>query len=178
MTGRTISTISGSCIERGQKDAPLHKVKQISASFIGCFLHKCVISLGTKKTFGMWGCANLSSLNNSTTVSMAAGGGIQSLASWMLWRSNQSSGLSNFRFLPHQGSPSLPFHQESTHCETRVPDSWLVSSFSKTKVNGCFPAIMSSSRSPRDRPSMSDSFMRVPAIWITCRMQPVSFSSF
>ena len=60
----------------GQNGAPARMEKHKSASFDKAFLHKCVIRRGTANTWGMWGLASRSSVNISTTVSIAAGGGI------------------------------------------------------------------------------------------------------
>jgi hypothetical protein len=51
--GRTMRMSKGSCIWFGQKGFPHPKVMITSASFVNCFRHKCVISLGTQNTWGI-----------------------------------------------------------------------------------------------------------------------------
>ena len=80
----------GSCMHVGQNDAPVRIVNMTSASFDNAFRQRCVIRRGTANTWGIWGRARRSSLNISTTVSMAAGGGIQRRAAEISCSRNQS----------------------------------------------------------------------------------------
>ena len=52
-------------------------------------LHIWVIKQGIENTWGIRGCENKSSLNNSTTVSIAAGGGVKSIGLSCVCNSNQ-----------------------------------------------------------------------------------------
>ena len=87
-------TISGSCIDNGQNQLPLAASNIKSASFPRERRNRWVISLGTTNTCDISGWANRSSLKSSTTVSIAAGGGLQSLGAAMSYSSNQSVGSS------------------------------------------------------------------------------------
>ena len=164
--GKTIKIISGLCMEVGQNDAPTFTVNMMSASFDNAFRHKCVINLGTAKTWGMYGCASQSSLNNSTTVAIAAGGGIQSRGPLMRYRLNQSSGVRRFSGQPPQALPFLCYHHELIH--RVILPSALVSALCSKGINvkGLIPAIIPFSRSPRDKPSMPDLSILVPAMWM------------
>ena len=79
-------------MQRGQKLAPPALTSNIkSASLDKAFLHRYVIRRGIANTWGVVGLVSLSSVNNSTTVSMAAGGGAHSRAPSIMCSLNQSS---------------------------------------------------------------------------------------
>ena len=77
--GKKINTMRGSCIYKVQKDAPTLLVNKTSGSLYNCLLHRWVIKRGIANTWGIWGCANQSSLITSTTVYIAAGWDVQSI---------------------------------------------------------------------------------------------------
>ena len=83
-----MATISGSNCGAPQNGTLAGTVKSTSADFPKFLLHMCVIKRGTTKTWGHWGCANLSSHKSSMATSMAAGGSIHSLAAFMPFSSN------------------------------------------------------------------------------------------
>ena len=61
----------------GQKQAPAGTWNMTSASFPKFFLHRCVINLGTTKTWGSVGFTIRSSLNNSLPSPSRPGGAPQ-----------------------------------------------------------------------------------------------------
>jgi hypothetical protein len=75
-----MATIRGSNWPDAQKLTPAGTVKSTLASFPTFFLHRCVIKCGTTNTWGHWGWAIRSSQNNSSAVSITAGGTSHSLA--------------------------------------------------------------------------------------------------
>ena len=74
-----INTMGDSCIDWGQKDGPILTMKKIYASLYDFFIHSCVIKRGIENNWGIWGYASQSSLNNSTTIYITTGGGVQIL---------------------------------------------------------------------------------------------------
>ena len=139
-----------------------------SASFPKFFLHRCVINLGTTKTWNSVGFTIRSSLNNSITVSIAAGGGLHNLGPLMSGRLNQSSGVSNLSGEPFQAIRFREFdcHHKLTQVWTRWFDLPTASSFKGMWPSGSSPFITPSKKSPLDRPLIPALFIRVPAICI------------
>ena len=86
---KTINTMRGSCIEQGQKDGPTLTVNKTSTYLDNFFIHRWVIKQGIENTWGIWGCARLSSLNNPTTASIAAGRCVQRLGLYCVCNWNQ-----------------------------------------------------------------------------------------
>ena len=125
-----------SCIEQGQKYGPTLAVKKTSASLDDFFLHRLVIKRGIANTWGIWGCARQSSLNNSTTFSIAAGVGIQSLGMYCVCNSNQSPGANFLRGRPPHAASVVSFHQEVIQLTTLPLDLLSSDSFSRISSNG------------------------------------------
>ena len=152
-------------------------MNKTSASLDNCFFYMWVIKWGIENTWGILGCARQSSLDNYTTVSIAAGG--ECLKSWAVlcgnW--NQSSGANFFRARPTHASPVLSFHQEVIQLTTHPPDLSSAESFSRMNSNGFWPVIVPSKIIPREKPYMPVRFILDPATWITRRMQPITVST-
>ena len=136
------------------------------------------------------------------TVSIAAGGGIHNLWPLISCSLNQSPGssLTNssdshlvsvvntncplspalsspFSLGAHQDSPSSSFHHKSIHSLTLPCDLRSASSFRGKYFQGLSPLMMPSTKSCLDKPSPPTSFILVPEMCITCKMQPVSLST-
>jgi hypothetical protein len=86
-----MATVRGLWSRASQKGTPAGILKRISASLPRSLHHRCVIKRGTSYTWGQWGWANQSSVNNSKATSIAAGGSIHSLAACKFFNSNMLS---------------------------------------------------------------------------------------
>ena len=176
-----MAIISGSNCDDPQNGTPAGTRKSTSADFPKFLLHMCVIKRGTTKTWGHWGCANLSSHKISIATSMAAGGSIQSLAAFVFFSSNMFSGVTSTSGSPpqvplHSGLEawSLVRHQLLTHFPTRPCDRTSAPRWNGRNVIGSSPAIMPSVWSPLDSPSTPVAFIRLPEMCSKCRIKPPS----
>ena len=142
-------------------------MNKASAYLDSFFLHRFVIKQGIANTWGVWGCARRSSLNNSTTVYITVGGGVQILGMSFLCNSNQFSGAKLFKGNPPQTFLVLYFHQEVIQLTTCPPDLSSAYWFSGIKSVVFWPVIMPSKRSPLYKPSMPARFIWVPVKCIT-----------
>ena len=134
-------------------------VKRRYAFFIRSFVQRWVIKCGMTNIWGHRGGAKRSSYNNSNTTSMAAGGIIHSLAALRSRSSNMLSLVMVHRGDPPNAMPLLVFHQLWTHAETRLTNLLSALWLKGMNDSGSLPAITSSVKLPRDRPSTPKAFI-------------------
>ena len=157
-----MATISGSNCPAVQNGTWTGMMNKRSAFFMRSLCHMWVIKRGTTKTWGHWGWARQSSHSSSSATSIDDGGSIQSRAALRSRNSNMLSLVTCVKGRPPKSAPLLERHQLRTQVSTKPFDRSSAPRWKGMKERGSCPPIIPSVRSPRERPSTPEAFIRFP----------------